>query len=237
MEINTLHSIDTQQPADTVEWCTHSDYSQYFICGTYHLEKDDEVDFSQPPTSTPNHFRSESQFFSLMFVLLFMFFSVGRIGRIYLYKYHIDSNCLEQVDLIETAAVLDAKWLIINNKCLLIAASALADVLVYELRSDKRLHFVDKYNIADGSDESLLTLSIDVRDTADRDNVIASDSRGTITLLSVTEYGISKEHSWKAHNFEAWTCAFDKWNPNVVYTGGDDTCKLSPNIALLDYKC
>lgn len=50
MEINTLHSIDTQEPADTVEWCTHPDYMQYFVCGTYHLEKDDK-DFSQPPTS------------------------------------------------------------------------------------------------------------------------------------------------------------------------------------------
>lgn len=135
--------------------------------------------------------------------------------------------------MIETAAVLDAKWLIINNKCLLIAASALSDVLVYELRPDQRLHFVDKYNLADGSDESLLTLSVDVRNAVDRENVIASDSRGSVTLLTVTETGISMERNWKAHSFEAWTCAFDKWNPNVVYTGGDDTCK---QLAILSLK-
>lgn len=129
------------------------------------------------------------------------------------------------MDVVETAAVLDTKWLVINNKCLLIAASALADVLVYELRPDKRLHIVDKYGLADDMDGSLLTLSVDVRDTTDRENVIASDSRGSVTLLTVTDTGITKERSWKAHNFEAWACAFDKWNSNVVYSGGDDTCR------------
>lgn len=149
----------------------------------------------------------------------------GRIGRIYLYKYDIHSNTLDQADVIETAAVLDAKWLVIDDKCLLIAASALADVLVYELRPDERLHFVDRYGLADHTDESRLTLSVDVCDMTDRACVLASDSRGSLTLLTVAANGIRKDRSWKAHNFEAWTCAFDKWNLNVVYSGGDDTCK------------
>lgn len=51
MRINTLHTIDTKQPADCLEWCTHPDYPHHFICGTYHLEEG-ETDFSQAPTST-----------------------------------------------------------------------------------------------------------------------------------------------------------------------------------------
>lgn len=50
MEIKTLHTLDTQQPADCLEWCTHPDFPHHFICGTYHLEEG-ETDFSQPPTS------------------------------------------------------------------------------------------------------------------------------------------------------------------------------------------
>lgn len=54
IKINTLRSIDTEQPADCLEWCTHPDYSHHFICGTYHLE-DGETDFSKAPTSMPLH--------------------------------------------------------------------------------------------------------------------------------------------------------------------------------------
>lgn len=51
MEIKTLHELDTEQPADCLEWCPHPDYPHHFICGTYHLE-DGETDFTKPPTST-----------------------------------------------------------------------------------------------------------------------------------------------------------------------------------------
>lgn len=132
---------------------------------------------------------------------------------------------LELLDVIDTAAILDAKWMIINKKCLLVAASALSEIIVYELKADDdHLHFVDKINLATENDENLLTLAIDVRTSANSsENLIASDSRGVVTLLTVTQSNIIKERSWKAHSFEAWTCAFDKWNPNIVYTGGDDT--------------
>lgn len=148
---------------------------------------------------------------------------LGRIGRIYLYKYDIYLDDLERLDVIETAAILDAKWLIVSNRCLLIAASALSEILVYELKSDDRLHLIDTINLSSEGDENLLTLAIDVRGTPNLENLIASDSRGMVSLLTVSESKIVKERTWKAHSFEAWTCAFDKWNSNVVYTGGDDT--------------
>lgn len=126
--------------------------------------------------------------------------------------------------MIETAAILDAKWLIAGNKCLLIAASALSEIIVYELKSDDRLHLIDTLNLSsNNSDENLLTLAIDVRTSTLKENLICSDSRGMVSLMTVGQTQLVKERSWKAHSFEAWTCAFDKWNPNVVYTGGDDT--------------
>lgn len=57
MEIKTLHALDTEQPADCLEWCTHPDFPHHFICGTYHLEEG-EKDFSQPPTSKFSRFSS-----------------------------------------------------------------------------------------------------------------------------------------------------------------------------------
>lgn len=55
MEIKPLHMLDTEQPSDCLEWCTHPDYPHHFICGTYQLEEG-ETDFSQPPTSKSNSF-------------------------------------------------------------------------------------------------------------------------------------------------------------------------------------
>lgn len=49
MKIEILQEIDTEQPADTVEWCTHPDFSQHFIYGTYQLEESAN-DFSKAPT-------------------------------------------------------------------------------------------------------------------------------------------------------------------------------------------
>lgn len=133
---------------------------------------------------------------------------------------------IERKDVVETAAILDAKWQIIGNKCILVAASALAEILLFELKTDERLHLVDSVSLCGENEENILTLSIDVRNPKYQlcsENLLASDSCGNVTLLTVEQSSIVKKQSWKAHSFEAWTCAFDKWKTNVVYTGGDDS--------------
>lgn len=111
-----------------------------------------------------------------------------------------------------------------GNKCYLVAASALAEIQMFELKGD-RLHLVHSLNLNTNSGDNVLTLSIDVRATlcsTNRENLVASDSRGIISLLTIGQSELINERSWQAHSFEAWTCAFDKWNPNIIYTGEDD---------------
>lgn len=62
------------------------------------------------------------------------------------------------MDVIETAAILDAKWMVINKKCLLVAASALSEIIVYELKDDDHLHFVDKISLASDGDENPINI-------------------------------------------------------------------------------
>lgn len=141
-----------------------------------------------------------------------------------MYRFHIDR--LEFLDSIQTAAILDAKWYISGEKCVLYVASALSEILLYELRSDDKLHPLDVLNLSDDCNDNLLTLSIDISNAVSSngyDNLLASDSRGSVSLVSLTPSKLIKTRNWKAHSFEAWTCAFDKWDANVVYTGGDDT--------------
>ncbi|XP_021564769.1 diphthine methyltransferase isoform X1 [Carlito syrichta] len=54
--------------------------------------------------------------------------------------------------------------------------------------------------------------------------IISSDSKGQLHLLVVSETDprLQKVVSWQAHNFEAWIAAFNYWQTEVVYSGGDD---------------
>ena len=46
---------------------------------------------------------------------------------------------------------------------------------------------------------------------------MASYSDGEVAVVAVA--GVHASRRWKAHDFEGWTCAFNYYNKNVVYTG------------------
>ncbi|CAI7850601.1 unnamed protein product, partial [Closterium sp. NIES-53] len=56
-----------------------------------------------------------------------------------------------------------------------------------------------------------------------RDRIAVSRSDGSLAVARQGEGGAwVAEHAWPAHEFEAWTCCFNIWNPEVLYSGGDD---------------
>lgn len=198
MNIKTLHSIDTEYSADTVEWCPYPNNQQYFLCGTYHLEENKGKDLAQP---------------------------ARRKGRIYLYKYDVVRNELERIDVQETAAILDQKWSkrIGNDDPIIGAANALGEVLLYQL-TDSKLISLGSVHL-DAEQDNLLTLALDWNSDKDADRkMVASDSKGNVSLLQLTEASLEMSCTWAAHSFEAWTCCFNKWNTNIIYSGGDDMC-------------
>ncbi|XP_019826740.1 diphthine methyltransferase isoform X3 [Bos indicus] len=54
--------------------------------------------------------------------------------------------------------------------------------------------------------------------------IISSDSKGQLHLLKILEAGpgLQAVVTWRAHQFEAWVAAFNYWQTEVVYSGGDD---------------
>ena len=67
----------------------------------------------------------------------------------------------------------------------------------------------------DSSSHDCLALSLDV--DAKNNRILASDSYGRLTLIDESSQNILLQ--WKCHDYEAWTCAFDCWNQNIVYSG------------------
>lgn len=135
-----------------------------------------------------------------------------RKGRIYLFQFDNENLKLEKLQQIETEAILDQKWYMDK---FLITATSLGKIQVYDYK-EKQLNFNYEMKLNNDKDnEENLALSIDTDEQMKR--VATSDSQGQISIIDLDTKNIASE--WKAHEFEAWSCAFDKFNSNIIYSG------------------
>ena len=73
-----------------------------------------------------------------------------------------------------------------------------------------------------------IVLSLDWNDT--KSNILGTNTDGTIAIFDAHSIGnaeISTVSKWKAHDLygaetEVWIGVFNRWSPNIVYTGADD---------------
>ncbi|XP_034490011.1 diphthine methyltransferase [Drosophila innubila] len=212
MKLTTLHSEDTEYSADSVEWCTSDEtYDGYFACGTYQLvESESESEEAEAPKANR-----------------------PRKGRVYLYAFDRHNGDLERLQSVETAAILDMKWLpawSCDSGPLLATVNAVGQVEIYELlHSERQLQKRTTFDLGTKTDSGVpaLALALDCQRSADGDCdaalLLVSDSLGNIHRLQYTVQGdLQTLSTWHAHGFEAWTCAFDRWSTQCVYSGGDD---------------
>ena len=188
--ITTLHTYDTVYSADSVEWCPHNPYQQLFVCGTYQLD-----DKGESLTSNTSQ--------------------TVRKGRILLFNYDSAENVLKNTQCIETAAILDQKWH--PSDAILSTVDASGEVAMFKLSSDEQLIQSDTLKIPNDSEGEQLALSIDW--SLGGDKAAVSDSKGGISLITNALDGMQCTSRWNAHSFEAWICAFDKTDQNILYTG------------------
>ncbi|RCV34455.1 hypothetical protein SETIT_7G160800v2 [Setaria italica] len=69
---------------------------------------------------------------------------------------------------------------------------------------------------------SSMCLYVDWNQTAESLSVGLSD--GSLSVVSVREDRLEISEQWAAHQFEVWTCYFDRTRPHLLYSGSDDCC-------------
>ncbi|XP_043599066.1 diphthine methyltransferase [Bombus pyrosoma] len=198
----TLDTFDTEFSADSVEWCPIDSFKDVFVCGTYQLMKDENL---------PSNVSSK------------------RLGRIYLFQI-VQNGRLIILQKLEVPAVLDMKWahVTLQNKILLGVVNSLGHLQIYELKNDNEkitLELLVQKRVGD----EVLALSLDwctgrlMNEVSLK--IVVSDSKGFVSLFELNENELNEINSWSAHGFEAWIAAFNYWNTNIIYSGGDD-CKF-----------
>lgn len=59
--------------------------------------------------------------------------------------------------------------------------------------------------------------------SSNSDSLITSLSSGSLAHLTPTSTGeLHVASTWQAHEFEPWITSWDKWDRNIVWSGGDD---------------
>ncbi|XP_026759469.2 diphthine methyltransferase isoform X1 [Galleria mellonella] len=188
----------TGYSADSVEWCPIDGYRNVLVCGTYQLEKKDEVE------------QSSRQI---------------RLGKIYLFIVNKDTTELCPIQTVDTSGILDQKWCYhtIQDYPVLAVVTSQGFIELYRLVQEGTISLKLWTNLSLGQD--ILALSVDWstnKTPSAEPSLVVSDSLGGITVLKLIVDGLQKIGSWKGHNFEAWITAFNYWNTNTFYSGGDD---------------
>ena len=195
--ITTLAQVDTQFSADSVEWCPTN--PAYFVCGTYQLIEG---------TSTENKLKSSE--------------NNSRIGSIILFKFDSTSKSLSRVQTVSTAAITDMKWYSHNGESFLGVTSSSGKFKLYSIANNNDSGNLANITSVDVSSPNL-SLSLDWSCKTEP-KVAVSDSGGCISVVKLSENSSKAllDKKWKAHNFDAWITAYDRWNTHIVYSGGDD---------------
>ncbi|XP_038212355.1 diphthine methyltransferase isoform X2 [Zerene cesonia] len=195
---STKHRWHTGYSADSVEWCPVEPFTDVLVCGTYQLDKSDE---------DQNVVKQK------------------RLGRSYLFKINKNTPELCPVQSIDTSGILDQKWCYhrINDCPVLGIVTSEGCLQLYKLEDNDGTLNLNLW-LETSIGENILALSLDWstnKMTGVKPCVVVSDSGGNVTVWRV-DGSLVKIGGWKAHDFEAWIGAFNYWNENVLYSGGDD---------------
>ncbi|XP_046361257.2 diphthine methyltransferase-like [Haliotis rufescens] len=197
-----VQTFDTELNADSVEWCPVEGCQDVLLCGTYQLEEQDKGE------STCDEKRPQT-----------------RVGQLRVYRLESTEASPRSLSLhhcLDMPGVLDIKWC--ARACLLLTCglvNAAGHLQLWQV-ADTALMTPPKKLTQIDLGLTCLGLSLDWSDSKhDSLQIVTSDSTGSLSVFDV-DSDVTKVSSWHAHEYEAWICAYDRWNEDVIYSGGDD---------------
>lgn len=119
-----------------------------------------------------------------------------------------DDGNVSICDQLETKGILDQKWF---DGAHLGVVTSIGELVIYELNSEEK-KLKEQHKISLDKSEETIALSLDHWNKM----TLVSDSRGTISLF---DEEFKRIDTFSGHEFEAWTCAFDRNDENVFYSG------------------
>ncbi|XP_068928806.1 patatin-like phospholipase domain-containing protein 7 isoform X4 [Petaurus breviceps papuanus] len=233
LPVETVQVIDTEYCADTVEWCPLEGMSDLLACGTYELQilESEAQKAIALPEAKPRDNRQGNKCGSTTDEVMDPHV---RMGRLYLYSFNKDATDfpLTEVQRKDCPAILDMKWcqVPVAGQAVLGLADAKGCIELLNLMELEKNHYVLQPLLKKALGQHRIALSLDwsagqaTRANGQPLRIISSDSKGYLHFLAVdeTEPSIHSLSDWKAHDFEAWIAAFDYWQTDIVYSGGDD---------------
>ncbi|UZJ51327.1 hypothetical protein CBS101457_000647 [Exobasidium rhododendri] len=223
-QARSIYHESTIQSADSIE--SHPSKAGIFALGTYQVDQEKETDCTPqsqgkseddvtPSSTSPEYSRR------------------GTLRLKKLIQNADDSVSCDTLCEIETAAILDMKWLHPASSFLSVAL-ANSSVSIYKYREDNTLELFKSIHV---NDTQALCLSLDWSDrsgghsggykidesSSSSPHAIISQSDGTLAHVASVMSSAPTIQTWKAHDYEAWTTAYDCWSDgNIVWSGGDD---------------
>ncbi|PBL01145.1 WD-40 repeat-containing protein [Armillaria gallica] len=186
--------FDTIYPADSVEFCPHENLHDIFVVGTYKLDQED----GDMERKTPQHRRGQCRVFRMS-----------------------SGTNFEEIQCFDLPAVLDMKW---QSSTLGIADSE-GNITLHQWQKTG-LRQIQGIQVAESSEILCLSLDWSNRRTPGTQlgSLVVSLSDGSLSIMQ-PENGtgpLSAERSWHAHGYEPWIAAWNYWDTNMVFSGGDD---------------
>ncbi|KAN0030302.1 hypothetical protein ACTA71_010064 [Dictyostelium dimigraforme] len=200
--INDKNTKYLDYTSDSVEFYPFN--NNIFVCGTYEIEKGDTE------------------------------YKERRKGKLYLFEIvgqeensnnsGGDNGLFKEIQNIDfNSGILDMKWSK-NKDSILGVVMSKGELNLYQYdQKEKKLILKSSTEISSSND--ILSLSLDWNKSGDK--LVCSFSDGNIGIFKVSDdySNVIEDKRWKAHDYEAWICAFNYHDESTVFSGGDD-CKF-----------